>query len=265
MAEKRFFRQAALDRLASPDQLDRLLPVAERRGWFALALLGALGAALAVWSLGAAIPVTVAGAGVLTAGAGQIVTLPATDDGRLNGFSVAPGDAVRRGQPLADLTLETGAHAAQVAPAAGRVLELKRASGAHVRAGEALLSIESGDQQHLEGLLFLPADQGKQVTPGMPALLTPAGTRAALRGTVSAVSPYPLSAEAIGAMLANQALAASFGPPSPRYAVRISLAPGAAAAPLGSGTLIDAEVTLRQRRPIELVLPALGDGVRAAR
>lgn len=262
MAEKRFFRQAALDRLASPDQLDRLLPVAERRGWFALALLGVLGAALAAWGLGAAVPVTLAGPGILTAGAGRIVTLPATGNGRLRGFSVAPGEQVRRGQPLADITLATGAHAAQAAPADGRVLELKRATGADVRAGEALLSIESGDHQRLEGLLFLPAGQGKQVRPGMPALLTPAGARGAVRGTVSAVSPYPLSAEALGAMLANQALAASFGAPAPRYAVRIALDPGAAPQ-LSSGTLVDAEVTLRQRHPIELVLPGLN--ARAAR
>ncbi|GAB3433777.1 HlyD family efflux transporter periplasmic adaptor subunit [Massilia solisilvae] len=260
MAEKRFFRQAALDRLASPDQLDRLLPVAERRGWFALALLGVLGACLAAWSLGASVPVTLSAPGILTAGAGRIVTLPASANGRLGGFSVAPGEVVRRGQPLADIILETGGPATQAAPLEGRVLELKRARGATVRAGEALLSIESGDPQRLEGLLFLPADQGKQVKPGMAALLTPAGARAAVRGTVSAVSPYPLSAEAIGAMLANQSLAASFGAPAPRYAVRVALAPGAS---LSSGTLVDAEITLRQRRPIDMVLPGLD--ARAAR
>lgn len=263
MAEKRFFRQAALDRLASPDQLDRLLPVAERRGWLALALLGVLGATLIAWGLGASVPVTLSGPGILTAGASRIVTLPASGNGRLHGFSVAPGDGVRRGQPVAEITLATGEHAAQAAPADGRVLELKRAAGVPVRAGEALLSIEAGDAQRVEGLLFLPADQGKQVKPGMPALLTPAGARGAVRGTVSAVSPYPLSSEAIGAMLANQSLAAAFGAPVPRYAVRIALVPGPAAAPLTSGTLIDAEVTLRQRHPIELVLPGLD--ARAAR
>lgn len=263
MAEKRFFRQAALDRLASPDQLDRLLPVAERRGWLALALLGVLGAALIAWGLGATVPVTLSGPGILTAGAGRIVTLPASSNGRLHTFSVAAGDLVRRGQPLAEIILDTGERATQAAPLEGRVLELKRAAGATVRAGEALLSIESGDQQRLEGLLFVPADQGKQVKPGMAALLTPAGARGAVRGTVSAVSPYPLSAEAIGAMLANQSLAASFGAPAPRYAVHIALAPGAPAASLSSGTLIDAEVTLRQRHPIDMVLPGLD--ARAAR
>ena len=36
MAERSIFRQAALDRLSSPEQLDRVMRVTDPKGWIAL-------------------------------------------------------------------------------------------------------------------------------------------------------------------------------------------------------------------------------------
>ena len=101
MAEKRFFRQAALDRLASPEQLDRLVAVTDRRGWIALAALGGLGAWLLVWSLVGAIPTTVTGQGILLARSGQVADAMSQASGTLSRFVVKVDDVVRQGQVLA--------------------------------------------------------------------------------------------------------------------------------------------------------------------
>lgn len=68
MAEKRLFRQAALDRLASPEQLDHLVPVADARGWVALAVCALLALGVLAWSLAGSLPVTLAARGTLAGG-----------------------------------------------------------------------------------------------------------------------------------------------------------------------------------------------------
>jgi hypothetical protein len=80
--ERQIFRRVALDRLASPEQLDQLLRVTEPAGWVAmLALSGLLGAAL-LWSCFGSLAVQVAGQAALVAPAGgasleALVFLPA--------------------------------------------------------------------------------------------------------------------------------------------------------------------------------------------
>ena len=253
MSEKRLFRQAALDRLASPDQLDRLLTVADRRGWLVLVLLAVLGAGLLGWSITGAIPVTQRAAGILTAPGAHFLTIAASDGGTLATLDAAPGVAVRAGQTVATVVTAGGATLVQPAPASGHILEWKQAPGARVPRGAPLLTLEAGTGAGSEALVFVPASAGKTVTPGMPALLTAAGATGkrdgVLRGTVSSVSPYPLSTEAIGALLANPALAAAVAGGAPAYAVRVALV-----APAPTGVLVRADITLRTRRPIALLL-----------
>ena len=62
---KQMFRQEALERLQSPEELDRLLVVVDRKAWFILVTLIALCAAGIGWAVFGRIPITVDGLGVL--------------------------------------------------------------------------------------------------------------------------------------------------------------------------------------------------------
>jgi len=53
------FRRRALERVSSPEELDRLVKVALPRTWIALAGLGLLMVAAAVWAVVARVPTTV--------------------------------------------------------------------------------------------------------------------------------------------------------------------------------------------------------------
>lgn len=59
------FRQQALDKLNSPDDLNELLTVTSPRSWFLLGALGLVLVSALVWSLVATIQTTVPGRGVL--------------------------------------------------------------------------------------------------------------------------------------------------------------------------------------------------------
>ena len=82
-AASQVFRKAALDRLASPEQLDELIPVVDARGWIAALGIGVV--SLAVGSGGTVSPVT------FTAATTDVVKIVATG----GAYAVqGPGNAI---------------------------------------------------------------------------------------------------------------------------------------------------------------------------
>jgi HlyD family secretion protein len=63
--QRKLFRQAALDRQASLEQLDRLVTVADSHGWLASLSIAGLLLFLLVWSVFGTIPIYVKGPGIL--------------------------------------------------------------------------------------------------------------------------------------------------------------------------------------------------------
>ena len=96
------FRQVALDRLASPEQLDQLMQVTNARGWLALAAVGVMLVAGAAWGVFGSIPESVGGQGILLKSGGLFEVSPLTG-GRVTDVAVNVGAAVREGQVVARL------------------------------------------------------------------------------------------------------------------------------------------------------------------
>ena len=94
------FREKSLERLSSPERLDQLLVVADRRSFVPLAALGTLIVGIAVWSACARVPVHVEGRGILVRPR-KIVEFQAPGAGRVAGIDVEIGQHVRRGERLA--------------------------------------------------------------------------------------------------------------------------------------------------------------------
>jgi HlyD family secretion protein len=94
------FRQQALDRLASPSEIDRLMTVVSPRYWAALAALAGLCLAAVVWGVVGRVPETVEGAGVLV-NPGRVRALQTVAAGQIVEVRVKRGDDVRPGQEIA--------------------------------------------------------------------------------------------------------------------------------------------------------------------
>jgi HlyD family secretion protein len=94
------FRKVSLDRLASPEQLDQLLPVTDSRGWAALAGLAIVLVAAIVWSIVGSIPQTVVGTGMLVKSGGVLEVIPVAS-GLITDLAVNVGDSVKEGQVVA--------------------------------------------------------------------------------------------------------------------------------------------------------------------
>ncbi|MEH2078564.1 MAG: HlyD family efflux transporter periplasmic adaptor subunit [Nostoc sp.] len=99
---RKLFREEALERLNSPEQLDRLMQVTSRQAWVPLVSMGLVVAVAGIWSVVGRIPLTVTGSGVLIRPR-NVVQFQALGGGQLLTLNIKPGDVVRQGQVLATI------------------------------------------------------------------------------------------------------------------------------------------------------------------
>jgi hypothetical protein len=271
------FRKEALERLASPDQLDRLLPLTSPRSWLALGGLGLLLLALLAWSVFGAIDTAVEGYGILLRRGGiRSVDAPAT--GVVSQFLVRAGEAVAEGQELAVLAPSGAANGQPIkvcSPFAAHVLERPAEAGAAVQKGASLLLLDPRDQA-LRVLVYVPVAEGYEIQPEMTVMVSPAPARknefGYLLGRVASAARFPATQHEIMRRLHQEDLARQLTAAGPCLEIIVELAPDPATPSgyrwssshgwpreLHSGTPCRALITIRQRRPIALVVPSLGD------
>ncbi len=94
------FRQESLERLSSPESLDRLMEVVNPRAWIPLTTVGFLTATALVWSIFGRIPVTIQGAGVLVYPS-TVVPLQSKSAGQLLELKIKEGDTIAKGDVIA--------------------------------------------------------------------------------------------------------------------------------------------------------------------
>lgn len=102
MAGKGIFREAALERLSTPERLDQGLTVVGSMNWALLGGLSALVVGGLIWSVIVVVPVTVKGEGILLSHGG-VLDVTSDSPGRVTQFLVRTDDAVAVGQIVARL------------------------------------------------------------------------------------------------------------------------------------------------------------------
>jgi HlyD family secretion protein len=165
-----------------------------------------------------------------------------------------------------------------LAPYSGTVVEQKANAGQVVTRGTALLTIErdpEGGREAPVAIIYVTAQDGKRLAPGLPVEVSPSSTRREedgfVHGRVVRVSHVPASSAGLLRTLQNDQLVRNFttelGAP---FEVEVALDPDRATRsglrwstgrgpdfPIESGTLAEAEVTVRSVRLLGLGFPAL--------
>jgi HlyD family secretion protein len=166
---------------------------------------------------------------------------------------------------------ELGRNTQVISPIEGRVLEIKVSAGSVLNVGTPVISVES-EGTTLEALIYIPADRGKTVKPGMEVRIEPSTVKreeyGSMVGNVVTVSDFPITPQGMEAVLHNDKLVARFSKDGAPYAavVRLQRDEGTTTGyrwavgrgpslKLTSGTLTKAEITTRERRPLDLVVP----------
>ncbi|OJJ21559.1 NHLP bacteriocin system secretion protein [marine bacterium AO1-C] len=98
--KKQVFREKALERLSSPDNIQELVQVTSTRSWLALIALGGLVFALLLWSFLGELPKTVRGKGILIQ-SGGIADITAIGSGIVEQVLVSEGESIEKNDTIA--------------------------------------------------------------------------------------------------------------------------------------------------------------------
>jgi HlyD family secretion protein len=168
---------------------------------------------------------------------------------------------------------ELGRDTQVVSPIEGRVLEIKVSPGSVLSIGTPVIVVET-EGATLDAVLYVSADRGKSVKPGMEVRLEPSTVKreefGTMVGSVVSISEFPITPQGMAAVLHNDTLVTRFSKDGAPYAASVRLkrdkntvsgyhwaVGNGPAVRLTSGTLTKAEITTRVRRPVELVVPML--------
>jgi multidrug efflux pump subunit AcrA (membrane-fusion protein) len=267
--QEKLFRKSALDRLASPERLDVLIQIVSFKAWLVpFAALGLIAAAL-FWGLTGRVPITISGQGILLHG-GRIDTLESPVAGLLVALSVQPGDVIHKQALVGQVSQPLDGELVPItSPFEGQVLETRAREGAYLQPGTPVLRLEPVGEPLVAVLFVSPAD-GKKLAAGMTVHLLPSTVRQEeygyLLGTITYVSPLPMSTESIVEVLGNAGLAQQLSPIPNPVEVFVSLQPSesnpshyewtSSRRPdtiLQGGTFIRGRVILNVVRPIDLM------------
>jgi len=100
------FRKSSLEKLSSPEQLDRVIKITSSRSWLILAAMMILTISLVLWGLLGEIPTQVTSDGILLS-SGGIYSVQNIVAGIVSDVQVEQGDYVQTGDVLVRLDLAT--------------------------------------------------------------------------------------------------------------------------------------------------------------
>jgi multidrug efflux pump subunit AcrA (membrane-fusion protein) len=270
--QKSLFREEAMDKTLSPDELDRLMRVTSPRGWLALIALLALVAAAVAWGIFGTIPVAVsAEEGVLLGGDSRDPVVSQTS-GLVTDVRVKAGNKVKEGHVVARVRPDGGAETDVVSLFDGRVDEILIEEGMLLTRGQNVAVVKEGNDP-LQAFVFVSGEQGKQLKKGMEVQVLPSTVKAeefgSIRGKVTSVSKFPVTKDEMFLLLENQSLVDTLrtGDAQLRVDVKLLRDPSTPSGlkwssvqgppfTITRGTLCSATFVLGEERPINLVLPS---------
>jgi len=140
------FREAALRRHSSPEQLDHFLAVSSPANWLILAAALLIFTAVGAWSWTGSITRTASGEGILIGSAG-VVSVNTPGGGQVLDVSVKPGDLVRANQVIARIGNPLLAEQVRLAEMALADAEREAERNVQMRTATARLQTDVNDSQ----------------------------------------------------------------------------------------------------------------------
>ncbi|TDT98079.1 HlyD family secretion protein [Streptomyces sp. 846.5] len=266
------FRQKALSKLQSPEELDVPVHLARPQGRLVLTVTVLVMAVAGFWAVTGSVSPKLDVPGILTFAEGSY-TLQSPFAGQVTAVFANEGETLGNGAPLLSVRTEQKVETVRTV-AAGRVTALSAGIGAVVAVGADLATVERVNSPHdpLLAVLYAPSGGGSTIPVGSAVELTvqsvPAQRYGLLRGRVLEVGRVPETQQQITAFLGDSRLGAQFSAQGQPVAVLVQLdrstgttsgyAWSSAQGPpyaIESTTLVGGAIHLAAQHPIDWVLP----------
>lgn len=271
------YRKSAVERISTPEQLDKALTVTSPMSWIALAAVTVVLLAAVIWSVTATIPVTVTAAGIVVSPVStNAVYCPET--GTVLTVFVSPNTEVSIGDPVASYRTVSGDVKTVCSDQVGTVSEIlvnrrdadgKDAGAERINQGEALLRISPKVRSPQVIVCYVGLADAKKIKRGMQVSVSPDIGESHSTGHMAArvvnVDSYAVSAEGMDAVLGSNNNVASIFRKDNRAVVAVTceLCPDpdtvsgylwsndrGAQLEVTNGTPVDAKIIVAEVRPI---------------
>ncbi len=202
------FRHKALQKMSSPEQLDRMVRITLPRRWIGLGGLLLIVAAVVVWSAVASVPTTVSAPGFLLPQGGlRQVQAPAS--GTVKVLRAAIGTHVVGGEQIGEIEDAAGRSVPVRAPETGIVTETDTVTHGFVQAGDRLALVQPVGWP-LVVYAYVKTDAAAGLRPGIPVHVEfSAGIGARFgyaKGVVASVSQFPATIERLNFILQDSSV-----------------------------------------------------------
>ncbi|MGW7489080.1 HlyD family efflux transporter periplasmic adaptor subunit [Streptomyces sp. NPDC054786] len=221
------FRQQALSKLQSPEEIDVPVRFARPQGLLVLIVTVLFVIAASLWAVTGTVSSTLSAPGILTHGQGSYI-LQSPVAGQVTAVLAEEGKRVAANTPVLKVRTARGTAVVRTL-AAGRLTTMVATIGSVVTTGADVASVErvahAGDP--LTATLYVPAESGATVPVGASVDLTvqsvPSQQYGVLRGRVKAVGRTAQTRQRIGAYLGNSQLGEQFSQHGQPLAVLVKL------------------------------------------
>ncbi len=266
------FRQQALARLQSPEELDLPVRFARPQGWLVLSVTVIAMAAASVWAVTGSVTSTVGAPAVLTYGQGSYV-LQSPVAGQVTAVLAEEGARLPAGSPVLKVRTARGEEIVRTLDA-GRITALAASTGQILSTGANVAAVEKVARAGapLRATVYVPAESAAGIPARAAVDLTvqsvPSQEYGVLRGEVTSVDRSVRSARQIAAFLGDAQLGEQFTREGRPVAVTVELKRSSATRSgyvwssadgppfeLTSMTLATGSVRLADRRPVDWLLP----------
>lgn len=223
---KSIFRKKSLERLSSPEQIDKLLAVGNIKSW--MIILGVLFciAGCILWAFLGELPNFIKGSGMLLHGNG-VSFIYSEFSGIIDHSYLLEFGTVEKGDIVAILRNDEIGTVREIKTMhTGQVMEIFANLGDYISVGDIIASIED-ENTGLSAVLYVPMSQGKKLRRRMQVNLRLSSVNREeygyLQGWVRTFSFYPVSQSSVAKTLGNLELAEKICSDEPVIKVEVEL------------------------------------------
>ncbi|WP_458249075.1 HlyD family efflux transporter periplasmic adaptor subunit [Streptomyces sp. MAI_2237] len=266
------FRQQALAKLQSPEELDLPVRFARPQGWLVLSVTVAAVAAASVWAVTGSVASTVSAPAILTHGEGSYI-LQSPVAGQVTAVLAKQGERLPAGAPVLKVRTARGDSVVRTV-AAGRITGLAATIGQIIQTGANVAAVEkvAHASDPLYATVYVPAENAASIPDHAAVDLTvssvPTQEFGVLRGHVKSVDRSAESAQQIAAFLGDSQLGEQFTRKGRPVAVTVKLDTSSTTKSgyqwsskdgppfaLTSMTTASGSIRLADQRPVDWLLP----------
>lgn len=164
------FRKSALEKLSSPEQLDKTIVITSPLSWLSIIGIAIIIVSFIIWSFTGTLPTTISSAGVIVSGE-NVIDIHSRCSGSIVQYYINEGENIRVGDKIADVIVSENNIDTLHSTQNGIVSKIIYSENEYINKYDKILELSSQEKKVL--LCYIPVDMGKSIAAGQKVIVSP--------------------------------------------------------------------------------------------